>query len=116
MKGFDGRILDSAIHSLDLAVGPWVIWFRQPVLDLMASTDEVEGVRPDSIASGQVFVRKRDAVVGQHRTNLVGKDGDCVLQEFRADHRRGSAMKFDVGELRDAVDGHEHVELAVGCS
>ncbi len=45
--------------------------------------------------------------------DLVRERLDGVLQERRGVHLAGLVVELDEGELRDAVDGEEHVELAV---
>lgn len=40
----DGRILDGAVHPLDLSVGPWMIDFGEPVLDAVLTAPHVEHV------------------------------------------------------------------------
>ena len=41
---FDGGVLDGAVHSFDLPVGPWMVRFGQPVLDTVVAADLVEAV------------------------------------------------------------------------
>ena len=45
----DGGFLERAVHSFDLAVGPWVMWLGEAVLDTVLSADAVEHMQ--SIAS-----------------------------------------------------------------
>ena len=40
----DGRLLEGAVHSLDLSVRPRVIWLGEPMLDLMIPTEQIEHV------------------------------------------------------------------------
>ena len=42
VEAFDGRLLDGAVHSFDLAIGPRMVWLGQAVLDLICLTDHVE--------------------------------------------------------------------------
>jgi hypothetical protein len=44
----------------------------------------------------------------------VGEGLDCTTQEIHSIHLSGVIAEFDVGELLDAVDCQEHVELALG--
>jgi len=44
VEGFDRRILDGAVHSFGLAVGPGVIRLGQMMLDAMLVADTVEDV------------------------------------------------------------------------
>ena len=46
MEPFDRRVLDGAVHPLDLAVGPWVVGLGQPVLNAVRLADYVEAHRP----------------------------------------------------------------------
>ena len=39
---FDSRVLNRPVHPLDLAVGPWMVWFGQPVLDTVLAAEPVE--------------------------------------------------------------------------
>lgn len=43
---FDGGVFYRAVHSLDLAIGPWVVWLGWPMLDLLCPTDHVEAHLP----------------------------------------------------------------------
>ena len=70
----DRRLLDRAIHPLDLPVRPGVINFGQPVLDAMLFTDAVEQV----LESPPILqaVGELDAVVRQDGMNAVGHGGN----------------------------------------
>ena len=37
----DGRVLDGSVHPLDLPICPWMVEFRQPVLDPVGPADHV---------------------------------------------------------------------------
>lgn len=45
------RLLDGAVHALDLAIGPWMVQFGQPVLDPVCLADQFEphGPRIDGV-------------------------------------------------------------------
>ena len=45
VEAFHGRILDRAVHSLDLAIGPRVSDLGQPVVNLMLVADTVKDMR-----------------------------------------------------------------------
>ena len=47
----DGRILDGAVHPLDLAVGPGMLGLCMPMIDVVARTSDLEGVRPKWLAA-----------------------------------------------------------------
>src|SRR6195952_3685076 len=46
----------------------------------------------------------------------VGEGLDDTAQELGSGHLAHVVTKLDVGELRDTIDGEEHVEFAVGQS
>ena len=52
MEAFDGRLLDGAVHPFDLPVGPWMVWLREPMLDVVGLADHVEAhlTRPGGVA------------------------------------------------------------------
>jgi hypothetical protein len=50
---------------------------------------------------------KLDAVIGQHRMDLVGYGGDQVAKESGGDHLVGFFVQLGIGDRADAVDGDE---------
>ena len=50
---FDCRVLDSAVHSFDLPIGPWMLGLCQPVIDVVLGAGVFEGVRPNELSSLQ---------------------------------------------------------------
>lgn len=48
--GFDGGILDGAVHAFDLAIGPGMIGFSQAMIDVMAGTGEFKSMSPEDLA------------------------------------------------------------------
>ena len=67
MTVFDGRLLDGAVHPLDLAVGPWVTRFGEVVLDVEVGAGRFEGVAPEGQLLRPHFldVLRRPAVTGR---------------------------------------------------
>ncbi len=65
----DRRVLDRAVHPLDLTVGPRMVHLCQPVLDVMLAADAVE----DVLAVPDVLLARREleAQVGEHRMDAV---------------------------------------------
>ena len=57
--------------------------------------------------------REVGAVVGEHGVYLIGHGVDQVAQELGCNAPCGLLVELGKGELADAVDGHEHVELAL---
>lgn len=40
----DGGFFDGSVHALNLAVGPGMVWFGEPVFYGVAKADAVEGM------------------------------------------------------------------------
>jgi len=51
-------------------------------------------------------------VIGEHGVDRVRKGADNAAQELAAIHLPGIVAELDVGKLRDAVYGEEHIEFA----
>ena len=120
VEGLDGGLLDCPVHPFGLAVGPWVVRFGELVLDAVLFADAVENAAAEHGLYGGVLaavlwkIGKRHSIIGQHGVDCVRKGGDDALEEVSAIYLSRVVAELDVGELRDAVDGQEHVELALG--
>src|SRR5512141_353970 len=80
----DSRLLESAVHTLDLSVRPRVIWLRQPMLDPVGSAEQIEHVgRPPGRRPQAVLwqVAELNAVISKYGMDLVGDNRDQSLQE-----------------------------------
>ena len=81
---FDCRVLDGAVHALDLPIRPWMLGSRQPMIDVIAGAGEFKSVRAErppvrdhlldfhggpGLAAG---IGKVNSVVGEHRVDFVG--------------------------------------------
>ncbi len=69
---FGRRILDGAVHPLDLAIGPRMVRFGQSVFDLICFADHVEahGPRIDCVSvSG--LICELDAIVRENGVDFV---------------------------------------------
>jgi hypothetical protein len=83
MVALDGGVLDGAVHSLDLTVGPRVLRLSEPVFDTMLKADLVEAM--DAHPGGPTVavlrqVGELDAVVGEDGVQVVG---DCFEQRLQ---------------------------------
>ena len=112
----DGGVLDGAVHAFDVAIGPRMLWFGRSVIYVGEGTGVFESVSSEGLLArdhladldwGPGFalgIGEVDAVVGQHRMDLVG---------YRLDEGAQEVGCFDVqlskGELVGAVDGDEEV-------
>ena len=122
---FDSGVLDGAVHSFDLPIGPGMVGLCQPVIDVVLGAGVFEGVRPNGFSSLQrgLDVRHSGAriawrgevgcVVGEDGMDLVRDDGDQAAQEVPGGAARHLLMQLDEGELRRSVDGDDEVELAL---
>ena len=120
----DGDFLNRAVHSLDLAVGPGMLGFGQPVLDAELGAGIFKAMSPNGLAFGERFNDQGDgrsprarrckvgSVVGQDDVDLVRHSFDEMAQEVASRLPFGLAMEFDIGEFTRAIDGDEQVELA----
>jgi hypothetical protein len=47
MEAFDGRVLDGAVHALNLPMGPGMLGLSQAVIDIVAGAGHFEGIGPE---------------------------------------------------------------------
>ena len=78
VEALDGRVLDGAVHALDLAIRPWVLDLGEPMVDLMLAADPVEDVLEG--VNVPLVVGEPDAIIGQHDVDPVGHGSDQVAQ------------------------------------
>jgi hypothetical protein len=55
------------------------------------------------------------APVGDGR-NFIGHRLGQIVEEVLGNHARGAGMKLGIGELRGAIHGPKHIQLANFCS
>ena len=109
VESLDDRLLDRAVHSLDLPIGPGMLHFSQAVLDAVLATTHIEHVchvarcRSVGVARRE---RELDAVVGQNGMDPIGH---CLNEGHEEGGRRGSPGLSDdlhEGEFARAINGH----------
>ena len=125
---FDGRILDGAVHSLDLPIRPGMLGLGQPMIDIIEGAGVFEGMgeegfpvsdhvpdfcRGPCIASG---IGEVGSVVGEDGVDPIGDGFDQAAQEVRGRAARHLLMQFDEGELRGPIDRDEEMELSLSGS
>ena len=83
MEALDGCPCDRAVHSLDLTVGPKMVWLGEPVLDAVRLADHVEAhlPRPGSVKIARLL-SELDTIVSQDRVDPVGHGLQQVFKEF----------------------------------
>ena len=113
-----GSVLDGAVHSLSLAVGPGMVRLRQPVLDVMLETDAIEDMWSEEAPGRSLTVLGQigegHSIAGQNLVYLIRKGRDDILEEGGPFHFPGMLVELDIGEIGNPVDGKEHDEFAVG--
>jgi len=114
-EAFDGGVLDSAVHPLDLPVGPWVVRLGESMFYSMNMAGPVEGMATEVGGWSLAILRKvgeLDTVVGEHGVDAVRNGFDECFKEGRGSSDICFFDEFDHGELRGSVDGYDHaVEL-----
>ncbi len=120
------RLLDRAVHALDLAVGLGVVGLGQAVIDVVTGAGDFKGVGAKMLSTllsqldvggGRTEVARGgevSAVVGENGVDFIRDELDEFLQKIgglapsRPFHQSGE------GELAGAVDGDKKVELTLG--
>lgn len=86
--GAHGGVLEGAIHTFDLAVGPRMVRFGEAVIDMMVSAGVFEGMSAEDLAalkgkadvvggrSGIAWRGEVSAVVGEDGVDAVRNSGD----------------------------------------
>ena len=121
MVALDSGVLNGAVHSLDLAVGPRMPRLGQAMFDVEVGTRCFKGVAPDGLVLrshrfdvfGRPAVSRRVGemrpVVGQHGVDLVRQCGCEMLEEVGGYPARRLLVQLDESELRCSVDRHEEI-------
>ena len=114
VEPLDRGVLESAVHSLDLAIGPRIVGFGQSVLNAVRRADHVEANRPgiDGVAVPGLL-GELDAVVGQDRVDLAGHGFEHVLKELPSCLSVSSCNELSDNELGCSVDPDEEKELSL---
>jgi len=115
VEAFDRRVLDRAVHPLNLTIGPRVVGLGQSVLDPIRLADHVETHRPgvDGVPIAGLL-GELDTVVSENRVDPIGHGLEHVLEELPGCLSVSFCTEFNNGELGRPVDADEHVELAFG--
>ena len=77
------RLLDRAVHSLDLAIGPRMIWLGQAVLNSICLADHVEPHLPRicSVPVAGLF-GELDTIVSEDRMDAIRDSLEQMFEEF----------------------------------
>ena len=95
VEALDRRVLDGAVHPLDLTIGPRVPGLGQAMIDVVASARYFKGRSPEWLAALKhafdigdrptlaLGIGEVGPIVGQHGMDLVGDRFDEVQQEVQ---------------------------------
>jgi hypothetical protein len=117
MERFYGRILNRPFHSFGLAIGPRVVGFGKTMLDAALTADTIKHVATKASSRTSAIlgqIGEGDAVVGQDCVDLIREGGHYTPQEPWTRAGIGLSVEFDVGELRDAINGQEQMQFSIG--
>ena len=110
MEMLHRRLLNRAIHALDLTVGPRMGRFGQAVLLAVCAADSVEAVptRQELMHLG----RELHALVRQHGMHFIRQLLEHASLEFGRHDAFGAGMQFRKRHLAGTVNGHKEVLAA----
>lgn len=113
MEALDGRVLDYAVHSLDLAICPRMVQPGQPVLNPVGFADHVEAYRPgvDGVPIPRLF-GKLDAIIGENSMDLIRRSLEHILKELTGRLPVCFVDELRHGKLAHAVDADKQIQLA----
>jgi hypothetical protein len=115
MVALHGCLFECSVHSLDLAIGPRVIWFGQPMFDAMTLAGPLERMAPQHRGWAFAVLRQigeLDPVVGQDHVDLVRDGLDQSVEKGDRSRRIGFLEEPGKGDFRGAVDCDEEIEFA----
>ncbi len=123
VEALDCGILDNPVHSLNLAVDPRVLWFGQPMVDIVSRTGEFKSVSTEEravcdglfdLANSQAtaaWYHEVDTVIGENHMDFVGHGRNKMAKEFGGNLGGRFLMQLDKGEFRRSIDGDKEIEL-----
>lgn len=121
IEALDRGLLDSPVHSFNLAVRPRMFRFGQAMVDIVSGAGELKSMSPEELSSCNGLLdlgdrqattarnRELDAIVRENRVDLVGHGRDKVAQELGCYSCRGFLMQFDESEFARPINGNEEV-------
>ena len=108
------RFLQRAVHAFYLTIRPGMTYPRQAMLDPVLAAHPIKQVHER--VSVPATMGELDAVIGQHRVQPVGIEGNDGFEEAYRCRSLGLLMQLGIGNLRRAIDGNEEIELALSSS
>ena len=87
-----------------------MVGFGQPRINPILLTDTIKDmVKGVDIA---LAIGELDAIISEHRVDLIGDGGHHVPEELSGDHFVGFCMQLGIGKFAGTVNGDKQVELA----
>ena len=86
----DGGLLEGAVHAFDLAVGPWMAWLGQAVVDGVLGAGLLERVRPEALLRGFSLPCFQERIVQQTSTSASPADSHPLTETIRSGLRRAA--------------------------
>jgi hypothetical protein len=104
------RFLERPVHAFYLTIRPWMVGFDQPRINPILLADAIKDmVKGVDIA---LAISELDAIISEHRVDLIGDGGHHVPEELSGDHFVGFCMQLGIGKLTGAANGDQQGELA----
>jgi hypothetical protein len=102
---FHSGIFERTVHAFDLAIRPGMVGFSQPMVDAILLTDAIKDMVKGIYIT--LAVGELDAVIGQHRVDLVRHGGNQVPEELSRDHFVGFCMQLGIGKFAGPINGNK---------
>ncbi len=113
MVALYGGLFDRAVHPLNLAVGPWMVGFRQAMFDPVGLTDHVKAHWP-RINGVPVagLLGELNAIIGENGMDLTGHGFEHILKKLPSGAPVSLIDELRHGELAGAINADKEIELA----
>src|SRR3546814_14091017 len=89
-----------------------MIRLGEPVLDAALGADPPEDMRDEAVLRPLIVLDELNAIVGQHRVDLVGNGIEESLEKAGSDELRRLPVDPGEDQLGGPVDGYEQIGLA----
>ena len=107
---FHGSIFERAVHAFHLAIGPGMVGFGEAVLDAKLLADALKDML-EGVAIARA-VGELNAIISEHRVDLIRHSGHQVPEELSRDHVVGVCMQLGIGQFACSSDGDKQAKLA----
>jgi hypothetical protein len=124
MVAMDRGLLDGAVHSFNLPIGPRMPRLGQSVINVTDSACIFKGMAPKSTAfleclldigrcpTFAIWIGELHAIVREDRVNLVRHDFDQIEEELLGGGTWCPFVQLDIGKLASPINGDKEMKLA----